>query len=97
MMEIARLKVVCVPSNGLHPRPEGGSAFTVETFPDEHAGAPHASIGCQLFGEPRLAAARLAADEEQSPAPRQGFFEPLAQLRDLLGPAHKHAAGKPVQ
>ena len=97
VIKLLRPAVVRVPPNCLHPRPEGGGAFTVERLPRHHAGTPHLCIGGELLGEPGLAAARFTAEEEQSPAPSHGRFQSLAQLRHLLDPSHKHAAGEPVQ
>ena len=33
VIELVRLTVVCVPPNGLHPRPEGGGALPSKHFP----------------------------------------------------------------
>jgi hypothetical protein len=76
----------------LHPRPVDGRAATFPAAAVEDAGSPAGGLARQLLGEPALAGARLAADEEERSATGKGGREAGAQLVELRRPAHEAVA-----
>ena len=59
----------------LHPRPVGGRAAGLPAAADEHQRAARSRPRGELLGQPALADARLADEQEQAPAAGEGIVE----------------------
>ncbi len=63
------------PTQKLNPRPIGGRAVVLPAARPQHVRTGRCSTRAELLGEPSLADARLAAEEDESPAPIDGAGE----------------------
>ena len=89
------LAVAHVGAQRLHPRPVGGRAARLPAAADEHARAARASLRAQLLGEPALADAGLAGEQEQAAAAGERVVEAGEQLGELALAADERAARRP--